>query len=552
MVEKHRDRYNPSFMDENLINPLVSVIMPAYNAELFIRESIESVIKQTYSNWELIIINDGSTDDTKSIVEEYVLRDHRIRLINQLNKRLGAARNTGFKNATGFLLAFLDSDDLWLPGKLEIQINYFRQNPQIDVLFSNGYTFLENKKVKIDYHLPNVQGIFSGNEMYARLFIDNEIPVLSVLMKSKWIEIVGLQDEVTKGSEDLDYWLKLAKANAQFCGIADKLFIYRVHDAGMSAQYLAQKFSTLNILYTNFDPTIVDLEKRKKVFLRFSDLVKKFKVEGNKTDSDLSATELYSIYNDLGIRVLTKMLGKPKGIITYLQIKKGIKLFFSFSFLKFLLKKISKVILNLFFKLYQVFDNYSSRLNVRYHKWKYANNLQINGYFNLSKKSNLEIDSSEARLISYGLFLGDFSTIKLSGKSELFISKASIYKYCNFNIWNSSVTIGNNVLFNNYCSLNCLGKIEIGDNTWFGEGVRLYDHNHKFKDKKMPFTEQGFSIGEIKIGANCWIGANTVILQNVVIEDNCVIGANNLIYKSVPANTIVKAKTMELMEPIAS
>jgi len=123
-------------------------------------------------------------------------------------------------------------------------------------------------------------------------------------------------------------------------------------------------------------------------------------------------------------------------------------------------------------------------------------------------------------------------------------------RYCNFNIWDGELTIGNNVLFNNYCSVNCMVNITIGDNTWIGEGVRFYDHNHKFKESNIPFTEQGFSTGSIKIGNNCWIGSNSIILQNVTIGDNCVIGANNLIFKSIPANTIVKARAMEVVEEI--
>jgi acetyltransferase-like isoleucine patch superfamily enzyme len=93
-----------------------------------------------------------------------------------------------------------------------------------------------------------------------------------------------------------------------------------------------------------------------------------------------------------------------------------------------------------------------------------------------------------------------------------------------------------------------MDEIKIGDNTWLGEGVRIYDHNHQYKDTLTPFTEQGMKTGKISVGDNCWIGSNTVVLQNVTIGDNCVIGANNLIYKSVPANTIVKANAMACME----
>ena len=101
--------------------------------------------------------------------------------------------------------------------------------------------------------------------------------------------------------------------------------------------------------------------------------------------------------------------------------------------------------------------------------------------------------------------------------------------------------MGKGNFFNNRCSINCLGRVEIGSNNLFGENVLLYDHNHRFSNLEMPVSQQGFSFGEIRIGNNSWIGSNCIILNNVTIGDNVVIGANNLIYQSVPANVIVKS-----------
>jgi acetyltransferase-like isoleucine patch superfamily enzyme len=108
------------------------------------------------------------------------------------------------------------------------------------------------------------------------------------------------------------------------------------------------------------------------------------------------------------------------------------------------------------------------------------------------------------------------------------------------------MTIGKDNFFNNNCSLNCLGRITIGDNNLFGESVKLYDHNHIFNQKDILVVNQGFKRGEIKIGNNCWIGSNCTILNNVTIGDNVVVGANCLIHTSIPSNTIVRsaAKTL--------
>lgn len=104
------------------------------------------------------------------------------------------------------------------------------------------------------------------------------------------------------------------------------------------------------------------------------------------------------------------------------------------------------------------------------------------------------------------------------------------------------VIIGNNVFFNNYCSINANEQITIGDGTLFGENVKVYDHNHCYKDVDVPIKEQGFTTAPISIGKHCWIGSNVVILKGVTIGDNCVIGAGCIIYKDVSANTVVVNK----------
>lgn len=104
------------------------------------------------------------------------------------------------------------------------------------------------------------------------------------------------------------------------------------------------------------------------------------------------------------------------------------------------------------------------------------------------------------------------------------------------------VIIGNNVFFNNYCSINANEQITIGDGTLFGENVKVYDHNHCYKDVDVPIKEQGFTTAPISIGKHCWIGSNVVILKGVTIGNNCVIGAGCIIYKNVPANTVVVNK----------
>jgi acetyltransferase-like isoleucine patch superfamily enzyme len=131
-------------------------------------------------------------------------------------------------------------------------------------------------------------------------------------------------------------------------------------------------------------------------------------------------------------------------------------------------------------------------------------------------------------------------------KSDITNTRISINDHCrirdNFNITignNATVDIGKNCFFNNNCSINCLYDIEIGNNNQFGEVVLMYDHNHKFSDNNKLISEQGYNIGKIKIGDNCWIGSNVVILKDVTIGDNVVIGAGCIIHKSIASDCVV-------------
>ena len=122
---------------------MVSVIMAAFNSEFWIADSIDSVRKQTYPQWKLYVVNDGSTDNTAGVVEKF-LDDKRIQLINQENTGPAGARNCGIKRAQGEFLAFLDADDCWLPDKLAYQLKYLQSHPEVGLLHTAYRIFHED------------------------------------------------------------------------------------------------------------------------------------------------------------------------------------------------------------------------------------------------------------------------------------------------------------------------------------------------------------------------------------------------------------------------
>lgn len=221
-----------------MINTLVSIIMPAYNAENFISESIESVIGQTYANWELIIVDDGSTDNTRNVVHRYINRDTRIHYFFQENARQAKARNTGIKNSKGDIIAFLDADDLWLPQKLELSLKEFYNGEQ-DVLFTNAYIFNNSTQLSDYENLPNINIVaktYHGNEGLNAFLYENRIPILTVIATRESILNVNCFREENKGgTEDYELWLNLLANNHIIRGTDLKLSLYRIHSNSTTA-----------------------------------------------------------------------------------------------------------------------------------------------------------------------------------------------------------------------------------------------------------------------------------------------------------------------------
>ena len=219
-----------------MIDNLISVIMPAYNTAHYISTAIESLIDQTYSNWELIIIDDGSVDDTSKIVNEWLGKDRRIQYFRQENSKQGKARNLGISKSQGFYLAFLDADDIWLPEKLEIQIREIKKK-NVDLVFSNSYVFKDNKLNDIleSMNIP-------GNVFYDRhsigMFLEvNRIPILTVLAKKqKRVNVGGFSEKLDiQNVEDYHLWLKMLMSDCEFYSLNYILAKYRIHNNSATA-----------------------------------------------------------------------------------------------------------------------------------------------------------------------------------------------------------------------------------------------------------------------------------------------------------------------------
>ncbi|HLL73731.1 MAG TPA: glycosyltransferase [Pyrinomonadaceae bacterium] len=221
------------------MSSLVSIIMPAYNAEKYIAASIQSVLNQTYENWELVVVDDGSTDRTAEVVRPFLSADGRIKYFFQQNGGQGQARNAGLAGADGELIAFLDSDDLWSSEKLALQVERI-QEARADLVYSDAFIFSDGEKspevTTFSAITPQfIYGRYVGDDAFKLLFAYNRIPTLTVLARRDVLNQVGLFDGDRKyqNCEDYDLWLKLAKAGAVFWGMKEKLAYYRHHASSM-------------------------------------------------------------------------------------------------------------------------------------------------------------------------------------------------------------------------------------------------------------------------------------------------------------------------------
>jgi len=236
-------------MDTNVNNkkPLVSVIMAAYNTEKYIAEAIESVLSQTYSNWELVIADDASTDTTADIVDRYARQDGRIKMI-RLDKNSGQAiaRNKAIEKSMGKYLAILDADDVSLPDRLLKQVEFLESNTDISLVGSSAELIDEAGKAIGTKRKP-----LSNKEIRFRLLLQTQFTASTVCTtKSAFMEVGGFDTKYLY-AEDYDLWSRLVKKGEKLANIAQPLVLYRMHSNSVSRKTETQKIQEQNALDVN-------------------------------------------------------------------------------------------------------------------------------------------------------------------------------------------------------------------------------------------------------------------------------------------------------------
>lgn len=240
--------------------PTVSVVISTYNRADLLDQTLASVFAQTYRDFEVIVVDDGSTDHTRRTVQKY---GDRINFIHQRNSGRSLARNAGIAAARGEYIAFLDDDDLWLPRKVELQVRIFEASPDVDVVYSpmrviggSAHGAVWNEAAPAREHLIE--------QLLSRNCVGNPSVVM---VRRASLEAVGLFDPYVEPCEDWDFWIRLAIRGCNFQFIPEPLIEYRVHESNTSLQRLHSGFlAVLNKVFAS-EGTPASLKRRRCFYL---------------------------------------------------------------------------------------------------------------------------------------------------------------------------------------------------------------------------------------------------------------------------------------------
>ena len=208
-------------------SPLISVIIPTYNSKVYLKRAVKSVLNQTYKNLEIYVIDDGSIDQTRTLMKQLISKDKRINYVKIKHSGLpSVARNAGLKKAKGNYIALLDHDDYWFSDKLRKQLTFFLKDKRIDILCSNAH--INNKKRLLNLH-TNQFFTLSG------LLNVNNVITSSVIFNSDIIKTVGVFNEQSNlGYEDYEFWLRCLIKKREICYLSKTLLYYTDNPHGIT------------------------------------------------------------------------------------------------------------------------------------------------------------------------------------------------------------------------------------------------------------------------------------------------------------------------------
>ena len=530
---------------KNEIQPIISVLMPVYNCALYLAEAIESILNQTFTDFELIVLDDGSTDDSAKIAKNY--SDSRI-IYHCNEKNLGLANNlnVGLRMAKGKYIARMDGDDVSLPDRFRTQVDFLEQNKEIDLCSCGLMMFGTEDQVWIRETNPEQVKI-------TMMFYSPILHATSVWRKESFEKNNLRYNQDAFPAEDYDLWSR-AVFKCRLVNIQEVLYLYRIHgiqvtktddrvtqrDLQIQVNYLKKALPSLS--EQNIELFLHKFVRRAEINLENIQSLKpiyKAVISANQRDNffdeQLLSTYLSKSYQNLLLQLLYQNANLFKGLISNFSLLSEFNTKFKAKFILNVCKRFLVIFKRVFkspsFSLYNTLKLYPHTFN------QYNKIASVSGNFvcDLHQSAKIILGKGDLRLSkswvkrnpkSGLLFMAENARISVLGSFDIY-SGAQIYVNKN-----AELKLGSGYI-NNGLNLSCFEKIEIGEGVVISENVCIKDSdNHEIvgADKKSTMP--------IKIGNQVWIGMNVTILKGVTIGDGAIIAAGSVVTKDIPNNVM--------------
>ncbi len=254
--------------------PKVSIVIPAYNSMKYLPDTLSSVWRQTFTDFEVLVVNDGSSDNIKEWASQ--VKDSRFKFISQANQGVSAARNAGILASQGDYIALLDADDLWAPTKLETHVLCLDKNPKVGLVCS--WTAMMNAQGQPTGRF--MKPVADGN-IYTKILVKNIIDCPSVLVRRSCFNEVGLFDTNIRYNEDWEMWIRIA-ARYEFAVIKEPLVYYRQHPNNVSKNWCQMQLGFTKVIKSAFNSAPSELQHLKNPSYGHANLVLAWKALQSK------------------------------------------------------------------------------------------------------------------------------------------------------------------------------------------------------------------------------------------------------------------------------
>lgn len=509
-----------------MITPVVSILMPVYNTSRYLREAVDSILSQTFSDFELIVLNDCSPDNAEEILDEY--KDPRIvRYLGKENVGLANVLNIGMLMAKGKYIARMDSDDLSTPNRLEVQVDYLEQHPDID-LCSCGMTLFGAKDGKW------VRESDPDKVKISALFFSPILHASSVWRKESF-EGMGLRfEQEMVPAEDYDLWCRALAKGLRMVNIPDCMYLYRIH-ANQATENTGRTFLRevevrnrfLHAIYPDAgEKAIADIASMKscsdpEVFKRIAGALLDLNTKSRFFDTEK----------------LREQLDKRRQYLVgeLLRQRFSWKLFNSLS----MKERIKGIGINGYFLKHFFEIDKCATSKLRKHnrnKMGFAAVALKGTKISLSSSSDLVVKKGRLTLNARWNKCDPFPSMLVMAEDAHLCVDSSFDIYSGSRIYinkGATLKLGGGYI-NHNLNLSCFESITIGQGVAISENVTIRDSDdHTIASSQHPVTKP------IVIGNHVWVGMNVTILKGVTIGNGSIIAAGAVVTKDVPENALV-------------